>query len=92
LYPRRVPVSFQLLPASCHDLTPVHELAVVLPPGARLLGDKAYNSAADEASLLADTRVRLIPIRRANMVPHTCFLDDIELHLYRHTIETVNSQ
>jgi hypothetical protein len=90
--PAGVPVSFQLLPASLHDLTPVHELAVVLPPGARLLGDKAYNSAADEASLFADTCVRLVPRRRVNMAPHACFLDDIEVHLYRHTIETVNSQ
>jgi hypothetical protein len=87
-----VPVSFELLPAAFHDLTPVHELAVGLPPGARLFGDKAYNSAADEASILDDTQVRLIPVRRANMQPHAWFLDEIELREYRHTIETVNSQ
>lgn len=90
--PSGIPVSFQLVPASCHDLTPVHELAVVLPPGARLFGDKAYNSALDEASILEDTGVRLIPVRRANMQPHAWFVDDIELRDYRHTIETVNSQ
>src|SRR5690348_15299729 len=39
--PDGIPVSFQLAPAAFHDLTPVHELAVVLPPAARLLGDKA---------------------------------------------------
>src|SRR5262249_43696107 len=82
-----VPVRFELLPASLHDLTPVHELAMGLPPGARLLGDKAFNSAADEASMLAETGVRLVPIRRANMRPHEWFVDDIELHDYRHTIE-----
>jgi hypothetical protein len=90
--PAGVPVSFQLVPAALHDLTPIHELAVGLPSGARLLGDKAYNSAADEASMLAETGVRLIPVRRANMQPHAWFIDDIELHDYRHTIETVNSQ
>lgn len=90
--PTGSPVSFQLLPASLHDLTPVHELAVVLPPGARLFGDKAYNSASDEATLLAETGVRLVPVRKANMRPHAWFLDELELRDYRHTIETVNSQ
>jgi hypothetical protein len=86
-----VPVSFQLLPAAFHDLTPLHELTVVLPRAARLLGDKAYNSAADEATLLAETGVRLIAVRRNNMQPHTWFVDDIELQDYRHTVETVDS-
>lgn len=90
--PAGVPVSFQLVPAACHDLTPIHELTVGLPAGARLFGDKAYNSAADEASILAETGVRLIPVRRANMAPHAWFVDELELHDYRHTIETVNSQ
>jgi len=90
--PDGIPVSFQLVPGGFHDLTPLHELAYVLPPGARLFGDKAYNSAADEASIVADTGVRLIPIRKANMQPHDWFLDELELREYRHTIETVNSQ
>ncbi|HEU4708081.1 MAG TPA: IS982 family transposase [Methylophilaceae bacterium] len=90
--PAGIPVSFPLLPAAFHDLTPIHELAVLLPPGARVFGDKAYNSADDEASMLTDTGVRLIPIRKATMQPHAWFVDDIELHDYRHTIETVNSQ
>jgi DDE family transposase len=85
-------VSFQLVPAGFHDLTPLHELAYLLPEGARLFGDKAYNSADDEASLLAETGVRLIPIRKANMAAHEWFLDELELREYRHTIETVNSQ
>src|SRR3954449_3845944 len=90
--PNGIPVSFHLLPAGFHDLTPIHELAFVLPPDARLFGDKAYNSAADEATMLGETEVRLIPVRRAKMQPHAWFLDDIELRDYRHTIETVNSQ
>jgi hypothetical protein len=90
--PAGIPVSFDLLPAAFHDLTPLHELAVILPPGARLFGDKAYNSAADEASMLEDTGVRLIAVRRATMQEHAWFLDQLELRDYRHTIETVTSQ
>jgi len=62
-----------------------------LPAGARLLGDTASKSAADEASILAETGVRLVPVRRANMRPHAWFMDDIEVRAYRHPIETVNS-
>ena len=81
-----------MLPAGVHDLTPVHELASGLPAGARLLGDKAYNSAADEASILAETGVRLVPVRRVTMRPHAWFVDAIAWRAYRHTIETVNRQ
>ena len=54
------PVRFTLLPASLHDLTPVHELADALPAGATLLGDKAYISAPDAAAMLAESGVRLV--------------------------------
>lgn len=90
--PSGLPVSFSMVPGGFHDLTPLHELAFVLPHGARLFGDKAYNSANDEATILAETGVRVIPIRKANMAPHAWFLDELELREYRHTIETVNSQ
>ena len=90
--PAGVPVNFTILPAAAHDLTPVHELTYGLPEGARVFGDKAFNSAADEATILAETGVRLVPIRKANMQPHAWFLDELELREYRHTIETVNSQ
>lgn len=59
--PGGVPASFQLVPAAFHDLTPIHELALVLPPGSRLFGDKADNSAPDEASMLEETGIRLVP-------------------------------
>lgn len=90
--PSGIPVRFAMLPASLHDLTPVHELAFGLPKGARVLGDKAYISAPDTDSMLAETGVRLVARRRKNMKPHDWFMDDIELDEYRHTIETVNSQ
>ena len=87
-----VPVRFTMLPGALHDLTPIHELTVDLPARARVFGDKGYNSAADEASILEATKVRLIPGRRTNMRPHAWFVDELELREYRHTIETVNSQ
>lgn len=86
-----VPVAFSLLPASLHDLTPVHELTARLPTGAEVYTDKAYNSAADEASILAEAGVRLIPIRRANMRPNT-WLEKVGLRAHRKRIETTNSQ
>lgn len=86
-----VPVAFDLLPASLHDLTPVHELTVGLPHGARGYADKAFNSARDEASILAETGVQLVPIRKANMRPNT-WLEKVALREHRKRIETVNSQ
>ena len=62
-----------------------------LPAGARLSGDKADNSAADAASILAETGVRPVPARRATMRPHAWCMDAIALRAYRHPIETVNS-
>ncbi len=90
--PAGVPVRFTMLPGALHDLTPLHELTVSLPAGSRLFGDKGYNSAADEGSILEESKVRLIPVRRKNMKAHSWFLDELELREYRHTIETVNSQ
>ncbi len=65
--PAGVPVSFALLEASHHDLTPVHELCYVLPEGSCVYGDKGYNSSDDEASLLQETAVKLVPARRKDM-------------------------
>lgn len=90
--PSGVPVRFSILPAALHDLTPIHELTYALPKHARVFGDKAFNSAADEATIVRDTGVRLVAKRKANMQPHAWFLDELDLHEYRHTIETVNSQ
>ena len=89
--PTGVPVAFALLPGALHDLTPVHELTFGLPAGAAAYGDKAFNSKADEASILADTGVRLVPIRRKNMAPNA-WLDKVALREHRPRIETTNSQ
>jgi hypothetical protein len=88
--PTGQPVAFELLPGAFHDLTPIYEITADLPEGARLYGDKAYNSAEAEAILAGDL-VRLIPIRKKNMKQHD-WADEYDLRLYRKGIETVNSQ
>jgi hypothetical protein len=86
-----VPVAFELLPGGLHDLTPVHELTAGLPAGASVYTDKAHNSKDDEASILAESGVRLVPIRKANMRPND-WADKLALRAHRKRIETANSQ
>ncbi len=90
--PAGVPVAFDLLPGGRHDLTPIHELTYALPRGAALYGDKGYNAAADEATILAATGVRLVPIRRANMRQPNTWADKLALRQYRKRGETLYSQ
>jgi hypothetical protein len=89
--PAGVPVAFTILPGALHDLTPVHELTFSLPVGACAYGDKAFNSKADETSILAETGVRLVPIRKANMAPNR-WADKLALREHRKRIETSNRQ
>ena len=86
-----VPVAFDLVPGGLHDLTPIHELTYALPTGAAVYGDKAYNAAADEATILDDRGVRLVPIRKANMRPNR-WADKLALRAWRKRIETLYSQ
>jgi len=86
-----VPVAHVLLPASQHDLTSLHELLYRLPSGAWAYADKAYNSADDEATILTETGVRLVPIRKNNMLPNTS-AERAGLRTFRTSIETVNNQ
>jgi Transposase DDE domain len=86
-----IPVRYSLLPAACHDLTPIHELLWALPAGVWVLGDKAYNSHSDERRLQQETGVRLVPIRKANMRPNS-WAERQALEQHRHTVETLNSQ
>ncbi len=89
--PDGIPVSFDLLPAAFHDLTPVHELMERLPTGAVVYADKGYNSGEDEAWIEGETGVRLTPRRRDNMAPNT-LAETFGLARYRGRIETVYSQ
>lgn len=85
------PVSFVLLPAGYHDLTPVHELTVNLPLGAWVLGDKGYNCAEVQEIMRWTLGGILIPLRKANMAPNT-LAEHGELCTYRHRIEQLFSQ
>jgi hypothetical protein len=89
--PSGVPLRFDLVPGGLHDLTPIHELTYGLPAGATVYGDKGYNAGPDEATILADTGVRLVPIRKANMAPNL-WADKLALRAYRKRIETLYSQ
>jgi len=85
-----VPVAFDLLPASLHDLTPIYKLTAYLPAGSWVYGDKGYHSADDEAWLDGEWGIRLVPKRRENMMPNT--REEREgLQRHRQRIETVNS-
>ena len=86
-----VPVAFDLLPGRLHDLTPIHELTYGLPAGAVVYADKAYNAGDDEATILADTGVRLVPLHKDNMRPNS-WADKLALRAYRKRIETLYSQ
>ena len=89
--PDGLPVAFDMLPGAYHDLTPIHELTVGLPETACVYADKGYNAAADEHTILDETGVRLVPIRKKNMKAHH-WTDEFDLRHYRRSIETRNSQ
>ena len=86
-----VPVAFDLLPAAEHDLTPIHELCSLLPQAACVYGDKGYIAQIAAATIFDQTGVRLVSIRRNNMLPNS-WADDFDLRRYRRRIETVYSQ
>jgi len=91
----RVPVAFQLLPASWHDLTPIYELTSSLPEGASVYADKAYVSGPVKEELLTKVeempRILLVSYQRANMKENTQE-ERWWLKKYRGRIETANSQ
>jgi hypothetical protein len=89
--PDGIPVSFDLLPASEQDLTPIHELTVALPNGSTVFGDKGYVADPDAETILSATGVRFVAARRHNMTPNA-WADEFDLRLYRKRIETVYSQ
>jgi hypothetical protein len=89
--PTGIPVAFDLLPGGLHDLTPIHELTYGLPAGSTVYGDKGDNAASDEATILADSAVRLVPIRRANMRPNL-WADKLALREWRKRVEALYSQ
>jgi len=86
-----VPVGFEVLPPSFHDLPPLYDLAQYVPASACIDGDKAYNSGEIEAWLDGEWGVRLVPVRKQNMEPNS-LVDRAELRRQRAMSEGVNSQ
>ena len=86
-----LPVAFDLVPGGLHDRTPIHELTCALPEGAAVYGDKADNAGDDEVSIAAETGVRLVPLRKANMRPNI-WADKLALRAWRKRIEALYSQ
>jgi len=86
-----VPVALDLVPGGLHDLPPIHALAYGLPEGAAVYGDKADNAADDEATILADAAVRLVPLRKASMRPNR-WADKLALRAWRKRVEALFSQ
>ncbi len=87
-----MPVSFSVIAGGFHDLTPIHELTYGLPEEASVYGDKAFNAAADEASILEETGVKLIPLRKKNMKEQNTLGEFWGIQRFRKRIETVYSQ
>jgi hypothetical protein len=86
--PAGVPRRFDLVPGGLHDLPPIHARCYGRPAAATVYGDTGDNAAADEATMLADTDVRLVPIRKATMAP-TRWADKLALRAYRTRSETL---
>ncbi len=61
-----IPVEFCILPAACSDLQGLAELALDLPPMARLFVDGGYNFYEWEDYLLAEKELQLQVPRRSN--------------------------
>jgi hypothetical protein len=92
--PQGIPVAFQMLPASFHDLTPIYEMTFGLPKGASVYADKGYISARVKRELrptLKRDGIYLVAQHKSNMKPNS--LEEwCGLKQYRKIIETVNSQ
>ena len=94
--PQGVPVTFQMLPASWHDLSPIYELTMELPTASCVYADKGYISSLVKRTLRpAPSRHRegvyLVAWHKKSMQPNT-FEEWCGLKRYRHLIETALSQ
>ena len=94
--PQGVPIRFEMLPASWHDLTPIYELTFGLPKGASVYADKGYISALVKRTLRPTARrtdgVQLVAKAKRSMKRDNTFEEWCGLREYRHTIESAFSQ
>lgn len=60
------PVEVLLLCGCSHDLTGLKEMAISLPEGSRLIGDKAYTDYDYEEWLLEKRKITFLPLRKGS--------------------------
>lgn len=56
-----LPITFDILPAACHELMLLQHLLAALPPQSWVLADQGYNSDAHEQAAYGLNQIRLIP-------------------------------
>lgn len=86
-----MPVAFDILPASWHDLVPVQHLTAQLPKRAKVLADRGYVSDYDANLCYLFGGIAFIPHHRRNMIPNSDAHQAL-IRKHRPMIETVYSQ
>ena len=86
-----LPVAFDILPASWHDLVPVQHLTAELPPRAKVVADRGYVSDYDGNLCYLYGDIDFIPLQRRNMIPNSDHYRAL-IRQHRPMIETVYSQ
>jgi len=82
-----IPVSIDILPGACHDLTPIYEITSSLPVNSTVLGDKAFNCKEIEEDL-SELGITLMPKRRKNMKRQWALFQEYFINEHRRQIET----
>lgn len=86
-----IPIEFCITPGSTSDIEGLKLLPCQLPPGAILIGDKAYTNYSLEDDLLEMMQISLLPKRRKNLKRQNSGAREY-IHSYkRNIIETVFS-
>ena len=84
------PVAFFLTPGSMSDVSGLQYFDFDLPPGSRIMGDKAYNNYEIE-DIVADVEVELKPIRKANSERQYDPCEAYVVSYHRQSVETAAS-
>jgi hypothetical protein len=86
------PVSFDLLPAVCHELTPLQYLVCPIPNGSRILADGAYLSKQESTWIKQDRHITLVVQRHARLKVANTADERAWLRQFRRRIETAHSR
>jgi len=86
-----IPIEFTFTPGSCSDIKALMNMAVDLPEGATLLGDRAYTNYQFEDQLFLEKEISLIAKRKKNLKRQHSPEKEKKLRFERNKIETVFS-